>query len=862
MKNIFVSSTFRDMQNERDMLNTRVLPGLNKLAEGYGESVMLTDLRWGINTSDLESREADEKILDACLGEIDNCRPYMIVFLGGRYGWIPDESLMRHTVSERCRLELESYDISVTELEIEYGAFYDKGQLSRTLFYFRHDEGDIPDGFCETNPEMQARLAALKEKIKSTPGARVYDYRVVWNKMGEPYGMEELAEQISIDLAELLAEDFDSTSRLLPFELETNVHKKYAERYAERFVREHTNIELAKYILDKKQPLLVVCGSGKTAFLASLACERERSGAAVLPIFAGLTPDSSDGRKICDRIMEFLTSLGADISGEHFGFALDEEELYKKRFCALVAACAELPQKIEIIIDGADSLGYSDIYALPFITECPPENFSLVISASDVGYANGFTPFIRTSARFDYFDAGRVAASMLRGSRKELGDAALREIFRKKDSANPRYLELIMRRLTSMESADFKKIDAIGGGAAAITAYQAQIIRASDGSVDGFLAELAAEAGARIDRELSDLLIKCICAAGYGITETALRGIAEARGFGWSQVKFRLLMQYMDGFFYLDSKGRYRIRHESMLSAVKIEREIFSDVATELLKGSVSSDELYSYLRSVIGAGEYTRLLDLLIAMSDEWGTVARGAAAALRGFTLSVMGESEKNRILDGFADGLIGCMNTHEELKLFYDFISRDFRRAYPSPSATWRHVAFRIFGDWDRVNALDRGSAKEPGLKPVLERYAEKCYALTKEYNEMLSSVPPVARIERAVAPEYRESEIAVGDHRIYFFNVPAEEDSTLFLMMDGIVLLTFHRSSAGDHSTYLLDYDEARGRLTVCEADFCHYDIETLVTTFVFDDVINHPERYSSNYESKRGMFNLPLHFRIR
>ena len=307
MKNIFVSSTFRDMQYERDMLNTKVLPGLNKLAESYGESVMLTDLRWGINTADMEAREADERVLNACLGEIDNCRPYMIVFLGSRYGWIPDERLMRSTVSERCRMELENYDISVTHLEIEYGAFFGGGQLERTLFYFRQDEGEVPDGFCETSPEMKEKLASLKEKIKSTKGARVRNYRVVWGGDGEPDGLDALAEQISVDLAELLAEDFDAASRLSPFDLETNVHKKYAERYAERFVREHTNIELAKYILEKKQPLLVVSGSGKTAFLASLACERERSGAAVLPIFAGLTPDSSDGRKICDRINVYFT---------------------------------------------------------------------------------------------------------------------------------------------------------------------------------------------------------------------------------------------------------------------------------------------------------------------------------------------------------------------------------------------------------------------------------------------------------------------------------------------------------------------------------------------------------------------------
>ena len=148
----------------------------------------------------------------------------------------------------------------------------------------------------------------------------------------------------------------------------------------------------------------------------------------------------------------------------------------------------------------------------------------------------------------------------------------------------------------------------------------------------------------------------------------------------------------------------------------------------------------------------------------------------------------------------------------------------------------------------------------LSPVSAENAGDAYS--KEYKDMLSDAPLAARVERAVTSEYRENEITVANRKIYFFNVPAEDDSTLFLMMDGIVLLSFARSSVGDHCTYLLDYDGVRQRLTVCEADFCHYDIETLVTTYVFDDVLNHPERYSVSHESRRGMFNLPLHFRIR
>ena len=57
MKSIFVSSTFKDMHEERDILHKRVIPALNEYAAQYGESVSLCDLRWGVNTEDLDNEE-------------------------------------------------------------------------------------------------------------------------------------------------------------------------------------------------------------------------------------------------------------------------------------------------------------------------------------------------------------------------------------------------------------------------------------------------------------------------------------------------------------------------------------------------------------------------------------------------------------------------------------------------------------------------------------------------------------------------------------------------------------------------------------------------------------------------------------
>ena len=91
---LFVSSTFQDMQYERDAIRDLVMPRLNKEAHEYGQSVSVCDLRWGINTAKLDADTAALKVLDVCLDEIENSKPPMIVILGERYGWIPPDGLI------------------------------------------------------------------------------------------------------------------------------------------------------------------------------------------------------------------------------------------------------------------------------------------------------------------------------------------------------------------------------------------------------------------------------------------------------------------------------------------------------------------------------------------------------------------------------------------------------------------------------------------------------------------------------------------------------------------------------------------------------------------------------------------------
>ena len=80
---VFVSSTFLDMHFERDHLARSVFPRLVEELAKYRIHLYPVDLRWGI--TDAESRRA----LDICMDVLEDCRPFFLGLIGGRYGWIP-----------------------------------------------------------------------------------------------------------------------------------------------------------------------------------------------------------------------------------------------------------------------------------------------------------------------------------------------------------------------------------------------------------------------------------------------------------------------------------------------------------------------------------------------------------------------------------------------------------------------------------------------------------------------------------------------------------------------------------------------------------------------------------------------------
>jgi hypothetical protein len=90
---LFISSTFRDMQAERDHLVRFVFPRLREELLRRRIHLVDVDLRWGVT--------ADQDAFDLCMDEIDRCRPRFICMLGGRYGWVPPPEALPREFMDR-----------------------------------------------------------------------------------------------------------------------------------------------------------------------------------------------------------------------------------------------------------------------------------------------------------------------------------------------------------------------------------------------------------------------------------------------------------------------------------------------------------------------------------------------------------------------------------------------------------------------------------------------------------------------------------------------------------------------------------------------------------------------------------------
>jgi hypothetical protein len=342
---VFVSSTFKDMQAERDYLRQVVFPRLEEDLRKGRIILEPIDLRQGVETADLDNEASREQlVLKVVLEEVKRSHPILIVLLRDRYGWLPPEDRIAAAAQE-AGFNTDIRDKSVTALEIEYGILKQNSeQRHRRFFYFREplpysempeqDRLDYSDLY-SADPQTRARhsrLEALKQSLNSDAelAPRVHTYHAEWDHAaGKVGGLEAWGELVYRHLLDELREEIASAV-LQPPNTWEDEERVALDEFIEHRRRDFTGRQelledLTTLALSEAPPEAVFAiashvtwgacltgepGSGKSAIFAELAARlRSQESVVLLTSAAGATPRGSQVGSMLDRFIQELASV-------------------------------------------------------------------------------------------------------------------------------------------------------------------------------------------------------------------------------------------------------------------------------------------------------------------------------------------------------------------------------------------------------------------------------------------------------------------------------------------------------------------------------------------------------------------------
>ena len=445
---VFISSTFRDMQEERELLVKKVFPELRRICDERFVSFTEVDLRWGITGEEA----AEGKVLPICLEEIHTCRPYFIGILGERYGWIPDTVPQEVLAKEPWIREHIGHRKSVTELEILHGVLNNPKMDGHAFFYFRDPAYAAQRGedFRAENPDSAAKLAALKETIRHSGRPLVDPYK----------NPDDLAAAVKQQFIELIDQLYPKEQVPDPLDQEAIGQRAYARRKLLAYVDRpsHSQTLTAYVAAPSSGKGLVVTGDsggGKTALLAAFASSVIEQGSSfVFEHYFGATPDSASVDGFLRRLLGELKRQ-ADIKDE---MPTTSEKMREALPLWLAQTGGGMP--IVLVLDALNQIqGDEADRHLTWLPRFLPAHIRVVASSlsgpaldslRERSWAEHLLPLTDTAER------GQMIDCFLKIYRRKLGDKLRGLVVDAAGTANPLFLRTVLEELRQFGS--FEKL--------------------------------------------------------------------------------------------------------------------------------------------------------------------------------------------------------------------------------------------------------------------------------------------------------------------------------------------------------------------------------------------------------------------
>lgn len=430
---VFISSTFTDMQSEREHLVKHVFPELRQICRERGVVFTEIDLRWGIT----ERQARRRRIVSTCLDEIDRHEPFVIGLIGDRCGWRPtredictDGSLL---VRYPWLAEAVAAQRSIVEIETLECTRHNVTLASRTHFYFRQSNEQTDD------------VKALRERILSS-GLRV---------RGEYRDIETLGEWVREDLLSEIDRRLTvgRTDRFI--DQERCGHEAFGASRRRDYVEDRVTLEqLDEHCAAGVRPL-VICGesgAGKSALLAywSNHYRQLHSDAFIIIHHVGATAASTSHVSLMRRVMFEIQ--------DRFGLSAEVPSMQDKvesEFDYWLGYARETG--LILVIDALNQLSEPSRRTLNWLSTALPAFVRLIVSTTDGEILTELEgrgwPILRVEPLKREMRQ-RVVQEYFRCFGKELDGRNVRRLVSDPKSVSPLYLITTMEELRVHGSYD------------------------------------------------------------------------------------------------------------------------------------------------------------------------------------------------------------------------------------------------------------------------------------------------------------------------------------------------------------------------------------------------------------------------
>lgn len=507
---VFISSTFRDMQSERDWLVRFVFPKLRQELLQRRIHLVDVDLRWGVTT--------EQDALSVCREVVDECRPRFLCMLGGRYGWVPPG---------RTR--------SITADEVHYGVL-DREFKSRgfAYFYFRDPSATVamvevtPGEFREPAGSHGAvALDELKTAIVEA-GLQLFIYRAQWDDQSRRLiGLKEFGDRVYADLKQSIDQEFGPATgeTLDEFTEENEAMEAFIEERVQRFVlgsRQTVWNELQHHAESTSGNgylcLTGAAGSGKSALLGKF-CQDYRAAHPqdlVIPHFVGASPGSTDVRRTLRRLCHELvtgTALTAEIP----------EDLEKLRVAfAEILRQTSTKKRVVILLDAINQFdSIAQLAGWSWLPEELPANTRIIFSTLSGPTLDSLRqrrqpPRLVELQPLDASDREAIIREFLHRYRKSMTDDQRAALLAKADAGTPLYLLVALEELRTLGTYEeiTDRIAQLPPDTQALFIWILKRLEDDDGFRDA--------SGRKIGRELVSLFVSLLGASRHGLSQQEL----------------------------------------------------------------------------------------------------------------------------------------------------------------------------------------------------------------------------------------------------------------------------------------------------------------------------------------------------